>query len=99
MTAGWAPNGPPEQRWKGRARPVVGREAGARLQPFLSAAVTVPRPLQRKEVGARDTANLGTVTLGDTRAQQPDTTAGDTTQNFLGSPDAVQRAGSSLISP
>lgn len=48
-------------------------------------------------MGARDTANLGTVTPGDTRAQQPDTAAGDATQNFLGSPDRAQRASSSLI--
>lgn len=65
------------------------REAGARLQLFLSAVVTIPCQLQRKEAGVRDTANLGSVILGDTRAQQHDTAAGDTTQNVLGSPDTV----------
>lgn len=81
------------ETWQQRAR-----EAGARLQPFLSDAAMVPCQLQRKEAEVRDTTNLGTVILGDTRAQQPDTAAGDTTQNFLRSPDTVQRASSSLIS-
>lgn len=75
------PMGHPSER-KGRAGSAVGQGGRCCLQPLLLAAVTVPCQLRRKEAGMRDTANLGTVTLGDTGAQQPNTAASDTAQNF-----------------